>query len=55
MQATAFNCRVCIIRIGLVLGAEGGALARCYLRIGVVWAAIGFWPEQMVSWIAAQI
>ena len=51
MQATAFNCRVCIIRIGLVLGAEGGALAK---MLPAYWCGLGG-PlgsgEQMVSWI----
>lgn len=50
-QASAFNCRVCIMRIGLVLGTQGGALAR---MLPAYWCGLGG-PlgsgKQMVSWI----
>lgn len=50
-QASSFNCRVCIIRIGLVLGTQGGALAK---MLPAYWLGLGG-PlgsgKQMVSWI----
>ena len=50
-QATAFGCRVCIMRIGLVLGTQGGALAK---MLPAYWSGLGG-PlgsgKQMVSWI----
>lgn len=50
-QATAFGCRVCIMRIGLVLGTQGGALAK---MLPAYWCGLGG-PlgsgKQMVSWI----
>ena len=50
-QASSFNCRVCIIRIGLVLGTQGGALAK---MLPAYWLGLGG-PlgsgNQMVSWI----
>ena len=50
-QASAFNCRVCILRIGLVLGQQGGALAK---MLPAYWLGLGG-PlgsgKQMVSWI----
>ena len=51
-QATAFGCRVCIMRIGLVLGTQGGALAK---MLPAYWCGLGG-PlgsgKQMVSWIS---
>ena len=50
-QATAFGCRVCIMRIGLVLGTQGGALAK---MLPAYWCGLGG-PlgsgKQMMSWI----
>jgi hypothetical protein len=50
-QATSFGCRVCIMRIGLVLGTQGGALAK---MLPAYWCGLGG-PlgsgKQMVSWI----
>jgi uncharacterized protein len=51
-QASAFNCRVCILRIGLVLGQHGGALAK---MLPAYWLGLGG-PlgsgQQMMSWIS---
>lgn len=50
-QASAYNCRVCIIRIGLVLGQQGGALAK---MLPAYWLGLGGplgTGKQMVSWI----
>lgn len=50
-QATSLGCRVCIMRIGLVLGTQGGALAK---MLPAYWCGLGG-PlgsgTQMVSWI----
>lgn len=50
-QASSFGCRVCIIRIGLVLGSQGGALAK---MLPAYWCGLGG-PlgsgKQMLSWI----
>jgi len=50
-QATSLGCRVCIMRIGLVLGTQGGALAK---MLPAYWCGLGG-PlgsgKQMVSWI----
>ena len=50
-QATSFGCRVCIMRIGLVLGTQGGALAK---MLPAYWCGLGG-PlgsgKQMMSWI----
>ncbi len=50
-QASDYHCRVCIMRIGLVLGRQGGALAK---MLPAYWLGLGG-PlgsgKQMVSWI----
>ena len=50
-QASSLGCRVCIMRIGLVLGTQGGALAK---MLPAYWCGLGG-PlgsgKQMMSWI----
>ncbi|WP_024872807.1 TIGR01777 family oxidoreductase [Tolumonas lignilytica] len=51
MEATEFNCRVCITRFGLVLGSQGGALAK---MLPAYWCGLGGSMGsglQMMSWI----
>lgn len=50
-QASTLGCRVCIVRIGLVLGTQGGALAK---MLPAYWCGLGGAlgsGQQMMSWI----
>lgn len=50
-KASDYHCRVCIMRIGLVLGRQGGALAK---MLPAYWLGLGGplgTGKQMVSWI----
>ncbi len=54
LEAKEYGCRVCILRIGMVLGADGGALAKMLpaYRLGLG-GPLGS-GQQMVSWIAME-